>query len=122
MHKRRFPAGPWELSTMTPNDTRLVTVAPNEQGVVHNDMLIDVLAHGDECQDATAQLVATAPDLLNACETCERAITYLIEAAEPTATDWLNVRAARHLARVAVENALCKVQRGIAIDRAGLAQ
>ncbi len=44
-------------------------------------------------------------DLLAACRVCESAITELAEAAEATTTDWVNIRAARALARAAIAKA-----------------
>lgn len=49
------------------------------------------------------ELKAERDGLWNACSTCERAITLLVEAEQPTSTDWVNLRAARHLARAALE-------------------
>lgn len=42
-------------------------------------------------------------DLAAACRVCERTITQIVKVDAPTSTDWVNVRAARHLARRALE-------------------
>lgn len=48
------------------------------------------------------ELEAENAKLREACETCERAITLLVEVEQPTLTDWTNLRFARHLSRKAL--------------------
>lgn len=42
------------------------------------------------------------PSLRDACKVCERAITEFVEAEQPTSTNWVNLCAARQLARMAI--------------------
>ncbi len=58
----------------------------------------DAYARVHACCNAHDALVA-------ACKVCEQSITELVEAEQPTSVDWINVRAARHLARAALAKA-----------------
>lgn len=40
--------------------------------------------------------------LLGACRVCDDAITEFLEAEQPTSTDWINLQAARQIARTAI--------------------
>lgn len=56
-------------------------------------------------RDLKQQLTACREErdgLREVCHVCECSITEFVEAEQPTSTDWVNLRAARHLARAAL--------------------
>ncbi len=66
-------------------------------GVRHSD------GDTEECLQAVlAQSSEREAELRDALRACERSITELVEAEQPTSTDWVNLRAARHWARLAI--------------------
>jgi hypothetical protein len=81
----------------------------NEQGISSasfSDEVCQFFADLDlPTPQANARLIVAAPDLLAACRVCVSTITQVVESEAPTSTDWVNIRAARHLALAAIDKA-----------------